>query len=45
MDSWGFYELTRRQLQAAEEQRKPQPRKTVYARGSMEWQAEQNKSS
>ena len=44
MASWGLYELIRRQLQAAEEQRKPQPRKPVYARGSMEWQAEQEKA-
>ena len=39
MNSWGFYELTRRQAQAAEERRKPQPTKLVWARGSMEWQA------
>ena len=44
MDSWGFYELIRRQAKAAEEQRKPQPPKTVFARGSMEWQAEQEKA-
>jgi hypothetical protein len=44
MASWGLYELSRRQLQAAEERRKPQPRKTVFARGSMEWQAEQEKA-
>lgn len=41
MAGWGLYELIRRQLQAAEERRKPQPRKIVYASGSMEWQAEQ----
>jgi hypothetical protein len=44
MASWGLYELIRRQLQAAEERRKPQPPKTVFARGSMEWQAEQEKA-
>ena len=44
MASWGLYELIRRQLQAAEERRKPQPSKTVFARGSMEWQAEQEKA-
>jgi predicted phage terminase large subunit-like protein len=44
MASWGLYELVRRQLQAAEERRKPQPPKTVFARGCMEWQAEQEKA-
>jgi hypothetical protein len=43
MASWGFYELTRRQAQAAEERRKPQPAKTVFARGSLEWQAEEER--
>ena len=45
MASWGFYEFIRRQRQAAEEQRKPQPRKPVYAPGSMEWQAEQEEAA
>jgi hypothetical protein len=44
MSSWGFYELVRRQAQAAEEQHKPQPRETEFARGSLEWQAEQEKA-
>jgi hypothetical protein len=41
----GFFELMRMRVQAAEEARKPQPVKTVWAPGSMEWLAEQNKSS
>jgi predicted phage terminase large subunit-like protein len=31
MQSWGIYELTRRQAQAREERRKPQPTKPVWA--------------
>jgi hypothetical protein len=31
-------------LLAAEQRQKPQPTKTVYAKGSMEWFAEQKKS-
>jgi len=34
------FELYRREFEAAEERRKPQPAKTVYAVGSMEWAAE-----
>ena len=45
MKSWGHYEWMRRRAQELEEQRKPQPVKTVFAPGSMEWLAEQNKSS
>jgi hypothetical protein len=45
MASWGFYELIRRHRQATEEQHKPQPRKTGYARGSMEWQAKQEEAT
>src|SRR5271165_7089022 len=37
MRGWGIYEATRRQAQALEDQRKPEPPKTVYAIGSMEW--------
>jgi hypothetical protein len=33
-----------REAEAAEQRRKPQPTKTVYAPGSMEWLAEQKKS-
>jgi predicted phage terminase large subunit-like protein len=40
----GYYEWARQRAQAIEEQRKPQPVKTVWARGSMEWQAEQEKA-
>jgi hypothetical protein len=40
----GIYELYRRHAEAAEQRSKPQPAKTVWAPGSMEWQAEQNKS-
>jgi hypothetical protein len=42
--SQGYYEWVRQRAQAIEEQRKPQPVKTVWARGSMEWQAEQEKA-
>jgi hypothetical protein len=38
------YEATRRRAQELEEQRKPQPAQIIYAIGSMEWLAEQNKS-
>jgi hypothetical protein len=44
MNSWVIYELMRRQAQALKVQRKPQPVKTVWAIGSMEWQAEQEKA-
>jgi hypothetical protein len=40
----GIYELYCLQAEAAEQRRKPQLIKTVYARGSMEWLAEQKKS-
>jgi predicted phage terminase large subunit-like protein len=39
----GIYELYRREYEAAQERRKPQPPKTVYAIGSLEWLAEQKK--
>jgi hypothetical protein len=42
---WGIYELYRRAAEAAEQRRKPQPTQTVWAIGSMEWLAAQNKSS
>ena len=41
----GIYELYGRQRAAAEQRRKPQPTNTTWAIGSMEWLAEQNKSS
>jgi predicted phage terminase large subunit-like protein len=43
MPSWGIFELTRRQAQQLDERHQPRPVKTVYARGSVEWQAEQEK--
>ena len=42
--SQGFFELMRRQAEAAEQHRKPQPIQTTWAIGSMEWLAEQKKS-
>jgi predicted phage terminase large subunit-like protein len=39
-----IFELYRRDAEAAEQQRKPQPTQTVWAIGSMEWRAEQEKS-
>jgi hypothetical protein len=36
--------VTRRQLEEREQRRKPPPVKTVWARGSMEWAAEQEKA-
>ena len=44
MESEGIYEFYRQEAEAAEQRRKPQPAKPVLAPGSMEWQAEQNKS-
>ena len=43
MPSWGIFEYYRGRAEELEERRKPPPVKTVYARGSMEWQAEQEK--
>ena len=43
MPSWGIFEYYRRRAEELEQRRKPPPVKTVYARGSMEWQAEQEK--
>jgi predicted phage terminase large subunit-like protein len=40
----GIFEYYRQRAQELEEQRKPQPVKTVWAVGSMEWQAEQEKA-
>ena len=39
----GLYEYIRQRAQELEERRKPQPVKTVWARGCLEWQAEQEK--
>src|SRR5437868_15210477 len=44
MNSWGFYELTRQLVQAAERRGEPQPVPSVWAPGSMEWLAEQEKA-
>ena len=41
MKSRGLYELMRRQAQELKQQREPEPRKTHWAPGSVEWQAEQ----
>jgi phage terminase large subunit-like protein len=43
MKSEGIYELYRRYAEAAEQRDKPQPTKTVYAPGSMEWFEAQKK--
>ena len=40
----GIFEYYRQRAQELEEQRKPKPVKTVWAVGSMEWQAEQEKA-
>jgi hypothetical protein len=40
----GIFELYRQYAEAAEQRDKPQPTKAVYARGSIEWLAEQKKS-
>jgi hypothetical protein len=39
-----IFEYYRQRAQELEQLRKPPPVNTVYARGSMEWQAEQEKS-
>ena len=45
MKGWGYYEYTRQRAQALEQHDKPQTPQVMYAQGSMEWLAEQNKSS
>ena len=40
----GLFECCRQRAQELEERRKPQPAKTVWAVGCMEWQAEQEKA-
>jgi predicted phage terminase large subunit-like protein len=44
MSCWGIFELTRQQAQELEQRRKPSPVKPVWAPGSMEWAAEQEKA-
>jgi predicted phage terminase large subunit-like protein len=41
MRNWGFYEFVRRELEKLKSADKPEPPKTIWAPGSMEWQAEQ----
>jgi hypothetical protein len=43
MKSWGFLEWARQQVEALKEQRKPEPPKTNWAPGSVEWQEEQER--
>jgi hypothetical protein len=38
-----IYQLYRRDTEAAEQRRQPQPAQTVWQPGSMQWLAEQNK--
>ena len=45
MNSWGLFELMRRQAQELTQQREPEPGKTHWAPGSVEWQAEQDAES
>jgi hypothetical protein len=47
MKSWGVYELSRQRFEQrkAEQRGTPQPTQPRPAPGSMEWLAEQNKSS
>ena len=42
MNSWGLFELMRRQAQELKQQGEPEPRKAQWAPGSVEWQAEQD---
>jgi hypothetical protein len=41
----GIFEYWRQLAEAAEQRAKPQPTKTVWAIGSMEWFAEQNQKN
>jgi hypothetical protein len=41
MKGWGHYEFMRQQAQKLKQQDEPQPPKTNWAPGSVEWQAEQ----
>ncbi|HEX3524128.1 MAG TPA: hypothetical protein VHT52_18820 [Stellaceae bacterium] len=45
MKGEAIFELARRNAEAAEQRRKPQPTQTVHAPGSMEWFAAKNKTS
>ena len=44
MIGYGIYEWYRREAEAAEQRRQPQPAQTVWQPGSMQWLAEQKKS-
>jgi hypothetical protein len=43
MNSWGMFEATRRRAEELKQRPEPQPPKKEWARGSMEWQAEQDR--
>ena len=43
MNSWGFYEATRQRFEQQQAARVPGNPEPTYARGSMEWAAEQKK--
>ena len=45
MKGWGSYEAARRRAQELKQQREPEPRKTQWAPGSLEWQAEQEEKA
>ena len=45
MPNWGIFEHTRRMAEEAAQRRQPPPVQTLWAKGSMEWLAAQNKSS
>ena len=43
MNSWGIFEATRRRAEELKQQPAPRPAKKEWARGSVEWQAEQDR--
>jgi hypothetical protein len=43
INSWGSFEAARRRAEERKQQREPELRKTHWAPGSVEWQAEQDK--
>ena len=43
MKRWGIFETTRRRAEELKQQPAPQPAKKEWARGSVEWQAEQDR--
>jgi hypothetical protein len=45
MKGWGFYEFMRRKAQELKQQGEPQPPKTNWAPGSLEYQAEQEEKT